>query len=509
MATGHVPAWKKLGLKLKNATNDAGPSRAPEISAPNKRKQPESNDIQRNGASPFRPSKRPRDEPSKPAEIFMGVPVISQTAKRGTLIRFSSPEGSSSPQRKRKSVSFATDTKTTDGEGVKQLYDTWKTDQGPEFDPSTANKALREVEPKAVPSESTNSSKKAKKKKNKKKSKSKSTTIPSDSTIPKIEIPSVKATQKPTVQPSTRTPTALGYLNEYFTSRPTWKFHKANQNYLFKHLFDIDLIPSSYDAALGTYLKGLSGGNMCSRLRREALETRQADEDAPFDEQESKSGVVDDTNVASNDAEREDKQPSLSPDVRKAQYDTALAKLKANISKSDLSDNFEESDLDDNIRRRLLKRKRAEVTIWALGESDPNAVEPLQDRSSNPSSRPFDTPEPIPSHGPIKTNDTLEKRAENKRPTVSTIEKAVPLLTGQTETEQETPRRRVRHRKKRTQVWDEETSSESGSSSDEGGKGSKQNTAKNVGMKYDTSSSGSDSEEEEENETSSYGSDEV
>ncbi|AGO12318.1 AaceriAEL041Cp [[Ashbya] aceris (nom. inval.)] len=38
---------------------------------------------------------------------------------------------------------------------------------------------------------------------------------------------------------------------------PTWKFSKQKQNWLIKHLHDIDALPSAYDPLLQLYLRGL------------------------------------------------------------------------------------------------------------------------------------------------------------------------------------------------------------------------------------------------------------
>ncbi|KAI9658135.1 MAG: hypothetical protein M1831_003980 [Alyxoria varia] len=62
----------------------------------------------------------------------------------------------------------------------------------------------------------------------------------------------------------------LNYLDSYYISRATWKFNKATQNQLLRDVFT-DRIPKEYHPALFAYIQGLQGQAARDRLREEAM----------------------------------------------------------------------------------------------------------------------------------------------------------------------------------------------------------------------------------------------
>ncbi|KAL8777203.1 MAG: hypothetical protein Q9194_002698, partial [Teloschistes cf. exilis] len=137
---GHIPAWKRLGLKLKHASEQAAtpPKASSPAPAPHKKRKlaGEEKDIPTNHAS-LKPAKKSKKSDDR-----------AQTATNGT--HNSEPPAPlaevapTKPKAHRKSVSFAPEAKTEDGESAKDLYNSWIISQkqsDPSFDPSTYKQA--------------------------------------------------------------------------------------------------------------------------------------------------------------------------------------------------------------------------------------------------------------------------------------------------------------------------------------------------------------------------------
>jgi len=211
----HVPAWKRLGLKLKQPGGAAaGPASEsangssgvgqPSGSTGHKRKidAPPSTD-----ASPY---KRYRGDDQHAAQ------------KNGILSSSSKPK---------KSVKFG--------------------------DTPTKNDA---VSPVAARTNNTTPNGKAAK------------TKPTKETPKKAKGPSKK--QK--VPTPTDLKPALEYLRQWKTLRESWKFNKNHQSTLIKHLFDKDSIPSTDIDAFYDYIQDLKGF-VRTRLREQAMEVQMQD----------------------------------------------------------------------------------------------------------------------------------------------------------------------------------------------------------------------------------------
>ncbi|KAL8954813.1 MAG: hypothetical protein Q9183_006920, partial [Haloplaca sp. 2 TL-2023] len=194
---GHIPAWRRLGLKLKNVPDEA----------------PTASSISKQNPSPP-PSQKKRKaesnvdehEGSKPAKVAKKVGVDHHFINDGSSVSKSNGTASATPSKPhltRKSVSFTPETKTQDGESNKDLYNSWIVSQksiDPAFDPSSLDQdALKAVTPPSVtPSNPDSTAKEStahsnipqpktnKKKKKKKRNKSKSTSLTSESktTVP-------------------------------------------------------------------------------------------------------------------------------------------------------------------------------------------------------------------------------------------------------------------------------------------------------------------------------------
>ncbi|KAI9769251.1 MAG: hypothetical protein M1840_004380 [Geoglossum simile] len=255
----HTPAWKKIGLKLKFSKNEV-----PECA----------NDRPKRTASKavvdgFRPILSPKtikrlaskstaansrsNDSTKPLEM-------SQTSSK-TNTRTSLPI----PQtRKRKSVTFTPETKVEDGDSVRQLFKAWVTEQKAEDPSSQAENFVKAFES-GVPH-----SKPAKEAKMRG-AKEKWQRIDSQAGIQLRTPPTVNVTPLHS---------AIVYLLDHYQPGSNWKFNKAKQSYLLKHLFDFSKVPADYDEALRGYIVGLQGQGVRARARgaAEKIKTEEANE---------------------------------------------------------------------------------------------------------------------------------------------------------------------------------------------------------------------------------------
>ena len=344
----HIPAWKKLGLKLKFAKekpdDDSNESRKEEKSDERKRKRTDNkHEISAETTSTDKPAKRAKKSKSRENgnEIIAASDSKSINGTQGE--DSPSVERSNTPSSKRKSVSFTPETKTQDGEGIKQVYKTWVDRQranDPSFDPSNINPALR-LQLKSVEPPTTNSHdpiKKSKKEKHRRKR---------------------EVTRTSNVTPSSVTDSALTYLTAHHKSPESWKFSKPHQNHLLKHLFSFTHIPSTYDPALLNYFRDLQGSAR-SRIRQQALTVRE--NDLKWLESEPTGSDIMDHETDAQCITR-----------RKRDFDAAVARIKQQLR--DREDEREKREWEllgdkDEWERHVRKRRRAELLLWCVGEEE-------------------------------------------------------------------------------------------------------------------------------------------
>ncbi|KAL9611573.1 MAG: hypothetical protein Q9167_003792 [Letrouitia subvulpina] len=364
----YIPAWKRLGLKLKNAAIEA----------------PEPQNGKLTGVVPIENRKRRIEVgDGEVRENSTSVPIKKSRKSHATESVVSITDNASSTTKnslKRKSVSFTPETKTKDGESTKDLYDIWvasEKEADPSFDPSSANKSIRDV---ALPSIRHNQKtalsnpepSKREKKKKKKRNKSKSTLIhqqdsPS-STTDSTNQPNKEDPKIAPPPPPTTTHPALTYLTTYQTSPETWKFSKARESYILKHIFSFTHIPASYNPALKTYLSGLRSQAACQRLRSLALKIRDKDEEwlasisSPSLERPGHNNGKEPTTA--NKMEMETEKHSYH---RKA-FDRAVGHHESLLRA------YEEAKLETEKDRiwiaKVERRRRAEIVLWGVGLAD-------------------------------------------------------------------------------------------------------------------------------------------
>jgi hypothetical protein len=248
-----VPAWKRLGLKLKYAQEiDTATSPLPTSQQVNSDgfSAAATSTSQVNGHSVTSP-------PSKKRRLEGRIsPPADDTTN--ALKRSSSLKGSGSNIRK--SVSFTPETKEDDGESSTFMQDKWdeeaRNDQINEFlarEAEDAEAAANLQNPgDGLPDSSDQATNVRKPKREKKERRH-----PEQPTLD-IASRQLKSTGK--------SKDALDYLNRYQSSRSTWKFNKNREVWLLKHILSKSDIPSSYESALFEYLSGMKSDNSKARL---------------------------------------------------------------------------------------------------------------------------------------------------------------------------------------------------------------------------------------------------
>ncbi|MCJ1412386.1 hypothetical protein MMC19_006480 [Ptychographa xylographoides] len=369
MATAHVPAWKRLGLKLKHAKEISGsPGSVNESKADReglKRKSASSHWDESSATTiltPTKKAKKTEDWSARAPSTPLAIATLSEDLSDNSVVPVPAPSAT-----KRKSVSFTPETKIKDGEGAKQLYAAWLAQQPADFNPTTATEALREVTPATI-------SDSAERPKLKKQKQAKTTHSSTESPVTSSE--SAKATAiLPTLQ----------YLHSYHTSREAWKFNKSKQNQIFKHAFDTTKIPLDHDDALAAYMSGLASTAARKRMRDQAFEIRKEDKDVEGEaDEEDKEESTDDgkmdieaeeeEEMAAKAARRASRATQRTSEPRQKQYYRhALHQYKQELRGLEFEREEREKLLDTAWRRRLLQRKRAELVLWSVGEHDPTA----------------------------------------------------------------------------------------------------------------------------------------
>jgi hypothetical protein len=317
-----IPAWKRLGLKLKSAS-DTTNVEVEEVDTVKRRREEGSQHILSNKKA------KKANLPASPAN-----PITP------TLVR-------------KKSVAFTPETKVDDGDSIKQLFNSWVTaqkSQDPSFELRKSNSAFNISEAPQIEEEfDTTLPEKERRVKRVKVSKEDKANSTQDSTPKKQKSLKSLKTVKP-MKPSTRP--FLSYLRQYHEDRANWKFNKNHQNYIIKHIFDLDIIPSDHIHYTYYYVRSLQGG-VRARLRDTAIKVKVEDQEA------AAGGFPDSMD------QREKKQQ---------EYDLACKEYVAFMTELNASSHmgYEEGILaglsDSAMKGRIAKRTRAEQILTELGQ---------------------------------------------------------------------------------------------------------------------------------------------
>ncbi len=318
MSTQRVPAWKRLGLKLKGSASDESPASSTKGNAnANQNQSPRPNAAHVNGSG----------TPGNKRNLTPSTPYSDSYQHANKRLRTGGPDfGShdrdfSSSLRRQKSVSFVDGTKESPAR------------------PSATT---------ATP----NGKKKPAKKPKKKKSKKDPDAAPAPN--PDFDL----------------TPT-LTYLRLWATDRESWKFNKNHQTLLIKYVFDgAAKIPSADIGTFLDYIRDLKGG-VRSRLRETAAGLRKKDME------DGEAGFP--AQVKDKEEKQRQYEDAISRflEERKAHQQTREQGTNENsgAEKTNNKRSFDEVELvlrtvDADTKQRLLKRIRAEMVLEELSDSD-------------------------------------------------------------------------------------------------------------------------------------------
>lgn len=222
MSNNHVPAWKRLGLKLKYANEDSSTTEgSPQVHEKGQKRKHNSVLNDSGNSIPSAKKIRTNDDVSNSKTPDTPSKVTSAAGKT-TLEDTATPN--LSELRRKKSVSFSADTKDDDGDTAQNVPVTVPGSPG-----STPRKPKREK-------------------------KSKADRQSSASQLPRKSVD------------------ALDYLNQHFHDRGTWKFNKNRETWILKHALSTDVIPSDHNAQLAGYIHGLKSTGARSRLVKDCQE---------------------------------------------------------------------------------------------------------------------------------------------------------------------------------------------------------------------------------------------
>lgn len=317
-----VPAWKKLGLKLKYAKEtplDDGVTE--EKCGDGKGEGVGVNGEVGSSGKEKKGKKRRFDEEKEDKD---------KNEEKDEGEKDSTPKS-----KKKKRVSFTADTKVRDGEeGEGDVADGVSVSVE---DKDGGKSGMPDQQPTDEDGDDEQSATEVKEKKKKKKEKGK-----------KKDGASTDSTQ------IHETP-ILSYLSHYYKYRPTWKFQKNRETHLFKHVLSLEQVPPQYNAALLAYLQGLKSEGAKQRLHQTAEEVVKNDI-------ENKAPVENGDGAAAADEKEDGDTPNATD------YDKAVDAFRAWLldPKEDFDYSNVSGQLDDDTRKKLGKRQRAELMIYAV-----------------------------------------------------------------------------------------------------------------------------------------------
>ncbi|EER37186.1 conserved hypothetical protein [Histoplasma capsulatum H143] len=335
-----IPAWKKLGLQLKNATTsvietDAALSVIENTSFQSKgtKKRPLTSESEESNGKKPRVEIVTIDEKTKRENTKENTndktpknkatnPELKLSLESSSVENQDNKPLSKPKSKKRKSVSFAEDTKLEDGDGNVELELENEHEDAREPSPAVARKA--------------------EKKKLKREQRAKNRP---DST-----------SNAPLIDPT------LQYLTLYHKSRAQWKFQKNRETHLLKHALLVDRIPSTYNASLATYLAGIKSEGAKKRVAEAAVEAIKAD-DADVDSGENGGG-------GGSDASEKDRYRNSISSFRKRLV--GLVAADPHSWEGDMVGD-EATDLNADWLKKLERRRRAELVLHFVGGSVPAA----------------------------------------------------------------------------------------------------------------------------------------
>ncbi|EMC92139.1 hypothetical protein BAUCODRAFT_38167 [Baudoinia panamericana UAMH 10762] len=284
--TQHVPAWKRLGLRLKYAKESAEPTpperatlssrdlASPPSVANNKRSnngdfhsEPKRIRLAQKQQSHASDSghRQDRSTPASKRDHFAPVEVASEAVgsvesapDQATVIpeaayanqfNVETDTGATVGERsRRKSVAFTPDTKAEDGHNDESSSAR-----------STANEASTDED---VPNQASFPGPSAAPTRKQKKAKHPTAKLSSEE--------SARTEDSKIQTPEPSQPEYVRYLEQYHNNKADWKFNKNKQKDLLKNLFNVHRLPTQFNKALLAYVAGLQGAAARERVLDDA-----------------------------------------------------------------------------------------------------------------------------------------------------------------------------------------------------------------------------------------------
>lgn len=354
-----VPAWKRLGLKLKGAASGESPAFAPTGTG--------STDSDANKSAPA------HRHPNANADVSGR---LAQAHTNGTK-RKQPPTASASASRHTES----------DLGPVKRLRR-----DGPSSTPAEDEAGSRKSEKSVSFAEDTKGQEDGDSKSPKKtKKKAKKPKAPKPPKAGSVEIFSL--------EPS------IAYLRQWDTARESWKFNKNHQTLLIKYVFDQEKLPSADIGTFYKYIRDLKGF-VRSRLREAAEEIKQKD---------MEQGAA---AFAKSTQDKEDKQKEYDDVLSQLlQAQQQGDNGTTNGTNANGKRNFDEVEfvlrtISPEVKQRVLKRMRAEMVLDELSDSDESTTSTTTSSSTNTASSSAaaqETAEAAQGGKRVKLNDGSQK----------------------------------------------------------------------------------------------------
>ncbi|RMY73651.1 hypothetical protein D0863_03733 [Hortaea werneckii] len=348
-AAQHIPAWKRLGLKLKYAKETAEPSGPASPEAGDSQKGSKRQSTSHAEETTPKPSKKQKlsqedaqtsskpnstdDDSHSSSQPKVKSVAVDRKASKGKHQTFDSEDenparddvrGRPRKASHRKSVTFTADTKAHDAES--------------NSDAEAAEEEPSEPPQIAAPEQPASPENKLSKKEKKRLKQQQKSSAPSEGKNADDRVTHVK---KPKHQ---GTAEYVEYILQFHNDKANWKFNKNKQTELLKHLFNPWRIPAQYDDALVAYIEGLQG----ARAQQRVIEDAEAVLKALLEKQESE------VNVESMDSRTS----------RKAAYEAAVKREIEKVKQVGRSEYDEHQLLE--LKREVEKAKRADAVLAAL-----------------------------------------------------------------------------------------------------------------------------------------------
>ncbi|KAI7471012.1 hypothetical protein KC351_g12363 [Hortaea werneckii] len=348
-AAQHIPAWKRLGLKLKYAKETAEPSGPTSTEAGDSQKGSKRQSTSHAEETTPKPSKKQKlsqedaqtsskpnstdDDSHSSSKPKVKSFAVDRKASKGKHQTFDSEDenpagddvrGRPRKASHRKSVTFTADTKAHDAESNSD-------GEAAEEEPSEPPQIAATEQP-ASP-ENKLSKEEKKRLKQQQKSSAPSEGKSADDRATHVKKPKHQGTAE-----------YVEYILQFYNDKANWKFNKNKQTELLKHLFNPWRIPAQYDDALVAYIEGLQG----ARAQQRVIEDAEAVLKALLEKQESEVSV-----------ESMDSRTS-----RKAAYETAVKREIEKVKQVGRSEYDEHQLLE--MKREVEKAQRADAVLAAL-----------------------------------------------------------------------------------------------------------------------------------------------